>query len=271
VANARHLRCIYQNQRKSDAVDARTLARVGRLDPALLCPIRHRGEEGQRDLTLLRARGAMVSARTDLVNAMRGLVKSMGGRLRKIDVKSLHHAFRDEIPGALQEALTPILLAIEFLNEEIGSYDRRIDALAAEKYPETGALSQVVGVGNLTALAYVLTLEEPGRFARSRDAGAFLGLTPKRDQSGEVDKQLRISKAGDRLVRTLLVQCAHYILGRNGPESDLKRYGERIACRGGPIAKRKAVVAVARKLAVLLHHLWKTGEVYDPNHNHRAA
>jgi len=271
VANARKLRFIFRNPRKSDGVDARVLARVGRMDPELLSPIRHRGEEAQRDLVLIRARHALVASRTKLVNSMRGLVKSWGARLPKQAAKSLGARTGDRVPEALREALAPMLLTVEFLTDEIKAYDREVDRLATERYPETAALCQVAGVGNLTALAFVLTLEDPSHFATSRDVGAFLGLVPKRDQSGEVDKQLRISKTGDRLVRTLLVQCAHHILGRNGPDTDLKRYGERIASRGGKIAKRKAVIAVARKLAVLLHALWKTGEVYDPNRTTCAA
>ena len=271
VANARELRFIFKNQRKSDGVDARALARVGRLDPELLSPIRHRGEQAQRDLALLRARHVLVGARTRLVNSLRGLIKTSGSRLPKQAAKSIGHRTRERVPEALRKTLSPMLLAIEFLTDEISAYDREVDRLATERYPETAVLTQVTGVGNLTALAYVLTLEDPCHFASSRDVGAFLGLVPKRDQSGEIDKQLHISKAGDRLVRTLLVQCAHHILGRNGPDTDLKRYGERIASRGGKIAKRKAVIAVARKLAVLLHALWRTGEVYDPNRTSRAA
>ena len=271
VANARELRFIFKNTRKSDDVDARMLARVGRMDPELLSPIRHRGEEAQRDLVLIRARHALVTSRTKLVNSVRGLIKSSGARLPKQGAKSIGHRTRDRVPEALRETLDPMLLTIEFLTDEIATYDRKVDQLATERYPETAVLTQVTGVGNLTALAYVLTLEDPRHYACSRDVGAFLGLVPKRDQSGEIDKQLRITKTGDRLVRTLLVQCAHYILGRNGPDTNLKQYGERIASRGGKIAKRKAVIAVARKLAVLLHALWRTGEVYDPNRTNCAA
>jgi transposase len=268
VANPRELRFIFKNQRKSDRVDACALARVGRLDPELLSPIRHRAEPAQYDLALIRARAALVSARTKLVNSLRGLIKATGSRLKKQGAASIGGRTIDRVPECLREALQPMLYAIEALTDEIKTYDKRIDKLATESYPETGVLTQIPGVGNLTALAYMLTLEDPAHFQQSRDVGAFLGLVPRRDQSGETDKQLRITKAGDRVVRTLLVQCAHHILGRNGPPCDLKTYGERIAARGGKIAKRKAVVAVARKLAVLMHTLWRTGEVYAPD---RAA
>jgi transposase len=167
----------------------------------------------------------------------------------------------------LRDALSPLLLSIEFLSEEIAEYDREIDRLAQERYPETQVLTQVRGVGHLTALAFVLTVGDPRHFPDSRMVAAFLGLVPRRDQSGGTEKQLRITKAGDGLVRTLLVQCAQHILQTRSPACDLKRHGERVAGTGGKIAKRKAVVAVARKLSVLLLALWKTGEVYDPNRN----
>ena len=271
VANARELHFIFKNKRKSDVVDAEALARVGRLDPQLLHPIRHRGEGAQRDLTLIRARAALMSARTDLVNSLRGLVKAFGARLPKQDAASLRYRTREHLPEALKGALTPMLLAIEFLSDEIANYDKEVERLSAASYPETACLRQVHGVGSLTALAYVLTLEDPGHFARSRDVGPYLGLVPKRDQSGETDKQLRITKEGDALLRTLLVQCAQRLLQDNSPDSDLKRHGERIASQGGKIAMRKAVTGVARKLSVLLHALWKTGEVYNPNMSSCAA
>jgi transposase len=271
VANARELHFIFRNLRKGDDKDPERLARVGRMDPKLLRPIQHRSQERQHDLVRIRARAALVSTRTELVNTLRGLVKSVGGRLPRKDASAIRHDFCKELPAQLHDALAPLVLTIEFLNDEIKRYDRKIEEVAKSEYPETRVLTQVDSVGTLTALTFLLTLEDPNRFAHSRDVGPFLGVTPKRDQSGEVDKQLRITKAGDAALRTLLVQCAQRILGRFGKDCDLKRYGERIAARGGKIAKRKAVIAVARKLAVLLHHLWKTGEIYDPNHNLTTA
>lgn len=267
VANPRKLRFIYQNDRKSDEVDARALARVGRLDTTLLAPIHHRSDAAQRDLAVVRARAGLVSARTKLVNTLRGIVKSFGFRLPALSTYQIGHRTLELVPKDLRPALHPLLLAIEGLTDEIATYDKHIDALAEETHPETRCLTQVSGVGNLTALAYLLTIEDQGRFRSSRSAGAFLGLVPRRDQSGDVEKQLPITKAGDRLVRTLLVQCAQRILGRKGVDSDLRRHGLKIASRGGPTAKKRAVIAVARKLAVLLHALWRTGEVYEPLKN----
>jgi len=161
VANAREFRFIFKNTRKSDSVDARMLARVGRMDPELLFPIRHRAEEAQRDLVLIRARHALVTARTRLVNSVRGLIKSSGARLPKQAAKSVGLRTRDRVPEALRETLSPMLLTIEFLTDEITTCDRKVDHLATERYPETAVLTQVTGVGNLTALTYVLTIEDP--------------------------------------------------------------------------------------------------------------
>ena len=271
VANSRTLRFIYGNKRKSDDKDAEALARVARADPKLLSAIQHRGEAAAQDLAVIRARAVMVSCRTDLVNSLRGLVKSFGARLPRISPESIGEKTAALLPEALREQLTPLLRSIQHLSKQIASMDREIRKKARESYPETRALTQVWGIAELTALAYVLTLEDPDRFRKSRTAGAFLGLVPGRDQSGETEKELRITKAGDGLVRTLLVECAQRMLQRNAPDSDLKRYGLRIAADGGKVAKRKAVVAVARKLAVLLHALWKTGEVYEPLRSERTA
>jgi transposase len=146
----------------------------------------------------------------------------------------------------------------------------RIERLATKQYPQTELLRQVQGVGTLTALAYVLTLEDPQRFSKSRTVGAYLGLIPGTDQSGEQDPQKRISGEGDEMLRRLLVGSAHYILGPFAQDSDLRRHGQKIAQRGGSKnAKKRAVVAVARKLSVLLHHLWISVEVYEPLHNAR--
>src|SRR5919109_3884310 len=264
VANARQLRLIAQSDSKNDRADAETLARLGRLDPALLKPIRHRGVDAQLDLAVIRARDALVQARTQLVNHVRGAVKSVGGRLPKCSTESFPRRVREAIPEGLRPALTPLLEVIEAVTKELGRYDRQVEAVATTRYPETGALRQVPGVGALTALSYVLTLEDPGRFAKSRAVGSYLGLRPKQRDSGERAPALRISKAGDAFLRRLLVGSAHYILGPFGPDTNLRRWGLTLAARGGKNAKKRAIVAVARKLAVLLHRLWVTGATYAP-------
>ena len=272
VANARKLRLIYANKRKTDEVDAENLARLARVDPKLLHPLRHRGEGSQAHMAIIRSREVLVSTRTQLVNHVRGAVESFGARLPKCPARSFHKRASEHIPEALLPALGPILEQIGSLTERIRDYERQLETISKEHYPETDLLRQVEGIGPLTALAFVLTLEDPHRFERSRSVGAYLGLVPATDRSGERDPQKRISKEGDEMLRRLLVGSAHYILGPFGSDSDLRRHGEKIASRGGKNAKKRAVVAVARKLSVLLHSLWVTGAVYDPLHNaHRHA
>jgi len=258
------MRLIYENDRKCDRVDAESLARLARLDPKLLAPIHHRDASRQADLAVIRARAAVVAARTQLINAMRGMVKAIGGRLPSCSTKSFHLKVDSAIPESLRLALEPLLAEISSLSESIRSYDRQIEELAKTKYPETTVLRQVTGVGALTTLSFVLTLEDPHRFGKSRDVGAYLGLRPKQRESGNSAPQLGITKAGDHELRRLLVQSAQYILGPFGPDTDLRRWGLKLAERGGKNAKKRAVVAVARKLAVLLHRLWVSGEVYEP-------
>jgi transposase len=239
------------------------------VDAKLLYPLKHRGENSQAHLALIRSREALVGSRTQLINHVRGAVKSFGARLPKCSARSFHHKVAEEIPQALRVALETILQIIASLTERIRDYDRKLEELAEKHYPETDLLRQVVGVGGLTALTFVLTLEDPRRFAKSRAVGAYLGLVPSKDQSGERDPQERISKEGDEMLRRLLVGSAHYILGPFGRDSDLRRHGQRIASRGGKNAKKRAAVAVARKLSVLLHRLWITGELYEPLYNTR--
>lgn len=264
VANARQLRLIYGSDRKSDRVDAETLARLGRLDPALLKPIHHRGPEAQADLAQLRARDALVRTRTLLINHVRGAVKAWGARLPASSAPAFATAAAAGVPLALRRALGPLLELIATLTHEIRGMERQLQRLAQEQYPETARLRQPSGVGLLTALCYVLTLEDPGRFPQSRAVGPYLGLCPRRDQSGGRDAQLRITKRGDAMLRRLLVSGAQYILGPFGPDTDLRRWGLRLAARGGKNAKKRAVVAVARKLATLLHRLWVSGAAYQP-------
>ena len=264
VANARKLRAIYHNTRKGDRADAEMLARLARLDPALLSPIHHRSPQAQADLAVLRSRDAIVRCRTLLINHARDIVKASGSRLPSCSADSFAHKTAPHIPEPLRPALDPILDTIASLTKQIRAYGKKVETLCSQRYPETKLLRPVSGVGTLTALGYILTLENPHRFRRSREVGPAIGLVPRRDQSGDRDPQLRITKTGDAYLRRLLVGSAQYILGPFGPDCDLRRWGLKLAERGGKNAKKRAVVGVARKLAVLLHHLWKTGEIYDP-------
>jgi transposase len=263
VADARELRKIHQSDRKNDRADAQILARMARFDPQLLAPITHRSAQMQTDITVIRARDCLVGARTKCVNAVRGFVKSTGARLPQCSTRTFSHRALDQLGEELRPVLLPLINTIEALSEQIHQYDREIEDLT-KRYPETTLLRQVRGVGALTATAFLLTLSDPSRFRHSRDVGAYLGLVPRQDDSGNRVSQLSITKAGNRLLRRLLVGSAQYILGPFGTDCELRRYGERMMERGGKNAKKRAVVAVARKLAVLLHRLWITGEVYRP-------
>jgi transposase len=265
VANPRQLAFIYKSAKKTDEVDAEKLARVARLDPELLCPIRHRGKQAQADLAVVRSRDALVRCRGDLIRHLRGSVKSMGVRIPGgLSPAAFHHKAEEYLPEELLPALKPILESLSTMTEQIKVMDREIERLCKERYPETSLLRRISGVGPITALTFVLTIEDPHRFLRSRDVAAFLGLVPRRDSSGRRDPELSITKAGDRLVRRLLVQCAHHILAENRPDTDIRRWGVGLANRGGKNAKKRAVVAVARKLSVVMHRLWVTGQEYEP-------
>ena len=271
VANARKVRLIYGSGRKNDKLDAENLARLARLDPKLLYPLQHRGESSQVHLALIRSREALVSSRTQLINHIRGAVKSFGHRLPGCSSRSFHNKMAEHLPEELVPALGPLLETIGELTKRIREYERKLEEIAAEHYPQTEALRQVGGVGTLTAVSFILVLEDPSRFKKSRAVGAYLGLVPGEDQSGDNDPQQRISKEGDEMLRRLLVGSAQYILGPFANDSDLRRHGLKIAERGGKNAKKRAVVAVARKLSVLLHRLWVTGEIYEPLYNARRS
>jgi len=265
VANARKLRAISTSPTKNDREDARMLARLGRADPRLLSPVKHRSESAQRALVQLKVREALVRSRVNTMNSVRFLVKGLGLQVpRGVKATAFVRKFRERADTATAALVEPLLQALDALNAQIKELDARLERVADEQYPMTSRLRQVPGVGPLTALGFVLTVETPERFPHTRDVGAYLGLVPRRDQSGLTDKQLPITKAGNQQLRCLLVNCAHYILGPFGPPSHLREAGERIAARGGKSAKKRAVIAVARKLAVTLLALWKSGAEYQP-------
>ena len=270
VANARKVRLISQSSRKDDRLDAQLLARLARVDPQLLHPIQHRSEQAQQDLLVIRVRAALVEARTGLVNAARGMAKAAGERLPACDADALDTARLEALPGELQASLRPLVEQVESMTVKIHALDKQLEQIARAQYPETALLKQVSGVGTLIALTFVLTLEDSARFQKSRDVGCSLGLRPQRSDSGQSQPQLPITKEGDAYLRKMLVQGAHYILGWRGPDTDLRRWGLKLAVRGGKNAKKRAVVAVARKLGILLHRLWVTGEVYEPLRNSNA-
>lgn len=266
VANPRKLRAIYENPRKSDKKDALMLAKLARADESLLSPIEHRSERAQRDLLQIKLRDNLVRQRVNIISSVRFILKSLGIKTKSPKTAYFTRHLRRQLEEDYPEMLTlvePSLLVIDSITAQVKALDKSIETLAAESYPETQLLSQITGVGALTSLAFVLTIEDPNRFKRARDVGSYIGLVPKRDQSGEMDKELRISKAGDRYLRTLLVNAAHYVLGPFGPDCELKRHGLKLAERGGTRAKKKAVIAIARKLSVLMLTLWKNKSTYE--------
>lgn len=266
VANPRKLKLITSSSNKTDRNDAELLARLGRADVELLSPVHHRGTQAQADLAIAKGRDLLVASRTSLVNSIRGTVKCFGTRLPKCEADAFHRVARSEVPQTLKPALEPLFELLGSIEQQIRAQEKALEEVA-KRYPEVAQMTQPKGVGLLTAMVFMLTVEDKTRFESSRAAGAFLGMVPRKDQSGTSDKQLSITKAGDPFVRKLLVNSANYILGPFGEDSDLRRWGLKLAERGGKNARKRAKVAVARKLAVLMHRLWVTGEVYEPLRN----
>lgn len=278
VANPRKVKLIAQSRKKSDDKDAEELARLLKADRQLLSPVVHRSAQAQTDLLVIRARATAVEMRTKVINSMHGLAKSVGQRLPVSDASLRKVDQVESWPEEYAVALRPLLTIASALTLTIKVYDEEIAKNAEEKYPEVALLRQIPGVGPVTATAYVLTLDDPSKFKNSRQVGAFLGMTPARRQSSDSDPQMGISREGDVYLRALLVQCAHLVMGKRGPDCELKRFGMKIAGmdeiegtnkRKAPNKKRMkvAVVAVARKLGVLMHRLWVSGENYHPFYN----
>ena len=270
VANTCAVQLIASSRKKSDKADAEVLARLARADPKLLAPIQHSNQDSYADMATINARDLLVRNRARLINAIRGMVKTTGLRLpTTMSAAAFAPKVEPLVPEELRPCALPLLQTISFLTAQIRMYEKQLDKIAEAKYPATKALRQVDGVGPITALRYVLTLGDPHRFRKSRDVACYVGLVPGKRQSGEMDLQMRISKTGSVKLRVLLVQCAQYVMGRFGPDCDLKRWGAVLASRGGKNGRKRAIVAVARKLSVLLHKLWVTGEKYEPLFNTR--
>src|SRR6202142_2382433 len=263
VANPRKLHAISRSERKCDRRDAQMLARLARVDPALLHPIQHGSAQAQHDLLGLKLRDSLVRTRVNLINTVRFTLKSLGHGVSNPSSESFHKSIVTAVPADCLPVVAPVLAVLAVITDQIKTLERDLVARSKKAYPVTQRLQQIAGVGPLTALCFVLKIGEPTRFGRSRDVGPYLGLCPRRDQSGGTDKQLRISKCGDGLLRRLLVSAAHYILGPFGPACALRAYGQHLIGTSTR-EKKRAVVAVARKLAVLLLSLWKHGTDYEP-------
>jgi transposase len=264
VANPRKVGLIGHSRRKSDRIDAQILADLASVRPRLLSPIEHGSAQAQADRAVLLSRDAVVRSRSALISHARGQVKSLGGRLPSCSADAFAAKAAGAVPESIRASLEPVLETIAQLTATIRAYDQQVEQLIAQRYPQTRLLLQIHGVGPITSLAYLFALGDPHRFAKSRTVGAYFGLVPAQRDSGDSSPQLRISKQGDPFVRRLLIQCAHYMLGHFGKDSDLRRTGERLVAAGGKNAKKRAITAVARKLSVLMHRLLVTGQDYVP-------
>lgn len=271
VANPRKIPVITASVRKCDRNDARLLAELGQMRPDLLSPVQLRGDEYQRIRARLFAREQLVRTRTRLCSFVRSQARALGESLPGSSTRYFARKIEPLLPTTLAADLKPILLTIQSISERIDEMDADLALLAEEQYPQTRLLVQVHGVGTLIALAFIATIGDPGRFRKSRAVGPYLGLVPRLDQSGASNPALPITKHGDRYMRSLLVSAATRILGPFGPDSDLKRFGTRILEKGGPRSRATARIAVARKLATLLHRLLVTGEIYEPLRHSSAA
>jgi transposase len=263
IANPRRLKLITESLNKHDKADAALLARLARADADLLAPVQHRTRQEQAHLAIIRARDALVRTRGQLINCVRGLVKPFGARLPSCSTTCFAMKSAPHLPDELRSALAPLLTEIDSLTEAIWAYDLHLEHVALTRYPETARLKQVAGIGTLSALTFMLCIGDPHRFQRSREVGCYLGLKPRQKQSGHSAPELGITKCGNELLRRTLVQSAHYILGPFGPDTDLRRWGLKLAGQSKR-AKKRALIAVARKLAILLHRLWISGEAYQP-------
>lgn len=263
VANPRKVALIAQNDNKTDKADAELLARLVRADPKLLSPVQPHSPDLDSARALLRTRDLVVASRAQWVNHVRGAVKTAGGRVKPCSTEAFAKEAREQIPPELRMSLLPLLDQIEALTAQIRRFDKDIERVGVRAFPVTQQLQSIGGIGPVTSLAFVTSVGDPKRFTKSRTVGAYFGLRPRRDESGDFAPELRITKAGDGFVRKLLVQAAHCVLAR-GPDSSLKRWGLKLAGRGRKNAKKRAIVAVARKLAVIMHSMWVSGAVYEP-------
>ena len=262
VVNPHRVRLIAESLVKDDRRDAVLLADLGRMAPLALYRVEHRSAQEQVDLAVLRARALVVKQRSMNILHVRGVVKACGGRLVGCTVERFSQLAAPQIGAELRSALFPLLGLISEQTKLIRGYDVQVAELIGQRYPEAQAMQQICGVGPITALHFRLSIGDPGRFSRSRQVGPYFGLVPARRQSGGRDPGLGITKSGDAEVRHLLVQCAQYIVSHPKAESALRVWGMKKA-EGGRRARQRAVVGVARRLAVLMHHLWVSGEVYE--------
>jgi len=260
LANPGKVPSITKSNTKNDRNDARELARLAIADVSMLHPVKLRDEIYQQMLRYHRGRNELICVRTKLISQLRGFAKSIGCRLEGCSTERFHKLDTSLWPPELESVGWPIMDVIEVVNLKIKAFEKSIRDLAeAPEFKDMVERVRVVyGVGEIGSTAFVAIIGgDPSRFEHSRDIGAYLGLIPRQDQSGDKDKQLHITHAGSALVRTVLVECAGVVLQSNAKETDLKLKGIRIAMNGGGIARKRARTAVARGLAVTMLALLK--------------
>jgi transposase len=272
VANPREFRLISLSHKKNDRNDARLLGEFGQIKPSMLHPVTLRGTKCQNARTLMRNRKQLVAMRTEMINMIKSAISDLGLELGTSGASNtFHKRIVERIPEELEPAIGPLIPVMDAIATALTTFDRQIDRESKAHFTETAMLRQVDGVGPIMALTFVATIEDASRFPRSRDVGAYAGLVPISRNSCKMTPELSISKRGDAALRQALVNAATYILGPRGKDCDLRRWGLTLQDRGGQRSRAKARIAVARKLAVLLHRLMLTGEVYDPNRSLVAA
>jgi transposase len=265
VTNPRKLLLITQSLKKTDQSDAYVLARAGQSMPELLSPIEHVSDEIYADRALLESRDHLVRMRTQLITRIRSLVKTSSTKIARCSPESFHHKAPEHIPEMLRPACKPLFAMLEALDPQIRQIEKELRKLIKKKYAIAAKLQEIAGVGCIVALSFVLTVGDPSRFQDARAIGAYFGLTPRKRQSGSSNPQLGITKAGNRGMRCRLVLAAHCLLAR-GEDCALKRWALKLCERGGRNAKKRAIIALARKLAVIMLALWKNDTAYDPWH-----
>jgi transposase len=265
VADAKRLKLLWDTKSKDDNRDTFFMARIGARCPEFLCAVEPRSLESEQNRALLRLRASLVEARVKLINSVRGVLKSFGERLPASSSEAFANKVMPLVPAELRTETCPVLLAIEHLTAQIKVYDKQVLQLCEGRYGEqTRRLLTIPGVGPLTALTFVLELDgDVERLSNSRAAGAMVGLRPMRRESGESKPELGITKEGNQMLRRYLVQCAQYMLGHHGVDCALRRWGLKLAGTSKR-GKKRAVAATARKLAVLLHTLWRKDVDFDP-------
>jgi transposase len=243
---------------KTDANDAHGIAQMMRT--SFFKEVKVKSLDSHRIRTLLGARAQLVGIRTDLKNQVRGVLKTFGAVVSQRVEKGFTAKVRGVMTGQpmLQKMVQPLMEVLHAVQEQINALDGLLEDYA-EGNKICSHLMTIPGIGPVTAVAFTAAVDDPKRFGKSRSVGAYFGLTNKRYQSGEADYSGRISKCGDRLVRSYLYEAAGSLLTRSKKWSALKSWGLRIAKRSG---LGKAKIAVARKLAVIMHQMWITGEAF---------